>query len=123
MGAAPSPVVRHRHDHGVRAGLLEDPTLDPRGAIRNEVAPGVDVLPAHTSLEAVGVALAAIQGQTTRSISAADKRFGSFTSYPSFFSSATRYSSRASAFLPSFSKNSAYPTRIPTSHHRPMGAP
>jgi chromosome partitioning protein len=44
------------------AGLLEDPSLDPRGAIRAEVAPGVDVLPAHTALEAVGVALAAQGG-------------------------------------------------------------
>jgi chromosome partitioning protein len=60
LGRAFGVVAKGREDS--LAGLLEDPSLDPRGAIRAEVAPGVDVLPAHTALEAVGVALAAQGG-------------------------------------------------------------
>lgn len=44
------------------AGLLEDPDADPAGALRRDVAPGVDLLPAHPSLEVVGIALAAQGG-------------------------------------------------------------
>jgi chromosome partitioning protein len=65
LGRAFGVVAKGREDS--LAGLLEDPTLDPRGAIRSEVAPGVDVLPAHTSLEAAGVALAG-QGGLVSSI-------------------------------------------------------
>ncbi|MCW2622413.1 MAG: Cobyrinic acid ac-diamide synthase [Frankiales bacterium] len=42
--------------------LLADPALDPRDIIRRDVAPGVDLLPAHPSLEAVGIELAAQGG-------------------------------------------------------------
>jgi chromosome partitioning protein len=40
------------------AAVLGDPDADVRKVIRREVAPGVDLLPAHPSLEAVGVTLA-----------------------------------------------------------------
>src|SRR5687768_2991826 len=65
LGRAFGVVAKDREDS--LAGLLEDPSLDPRGAVRRDVAPGVDVLPAHPSLEAVGVALAA-QGGLTSSV-------------------------------------------------------
>lgn len=63
LGRAFGVVAKGRDDS--LAGLLEDPDLDPRGAIRSDVAPGVDLLPAHPSLEAVGVALAAQGGLVT----------------------------------------------------------
>jgi chromosome partitioning protein len=63
LGRAFGVVAKGREDS--LAGLLEDPTLDPRGAIRRDIAPGLDVLPAHPSLEAVGVALAAQGGLVT----------------------------------------------------------
>jgi chromosome partitioning protein len=63
LGRAFGVVAKGREDS--LAGLLEDPSLDPRGAIRSEVAPGVDVLPAHPSLEAAGVALAGQGGLVT----------------------------------------------------------
>ncbi len=47
--------------HDSLAGVLDpgcDEAVDVRNVIRREVAPGVDVLPAHPCLEAVGVALA-----------------------------------------------------------------
>jgi chromosome partitioning protein len=63
LGRAFGVVAKGREDS--LAGLLEDPDADPRGAVRAQVAPGVDVLPAHPSLEAVGVALAAQGGLVT----------------------------------------------------------
>ena len=63
LGRAFGVVAKGREDS--LAGLLEDPDADPRVAIRSQVAPGVDVLPAHPSLEAVGVALAAQGGLLT----------------------------------------------------------
>jgi chromosome partitioning protein len=63
LGRAFGVVAKSREDS--LAGLLEDPALDPRGAVRRDVAPGVDVLPAHPSLEAVGVGLAAQGGLVT----------------------------------------------------------
>jgi chromosome partitioning protein len=63
LGRAFGVVAKGREDS--LAGLLEDPSLDPRAAIRSEVAPGVDVLPAHPSLEAAGVALAGQGGLVT----------------------------------------------------------
>ena len=60
LGRAFGVVAKGRDDS--LAGLLEDPDADPRAAVRAEVAPGVDLLPAHPSLEAVGVALAAQGG-------------------------------------------------------------
>src|SRR3954451_8178414 len=63
LGRAFGVIAKGREDS--LAGLLEDPSIDPRGAIRRDVAPGLDVLPAHPSLEAVGVALAGQGGLTT----------------------------------------------------------
>ena len=60
LGRAFGVVAKGREDS--LAGLLEDVDADPRAAVRADVAPGVDVLPAHPSLEAVGVALAAQGG-------------------------------------------------------------
>ena len=47
------------------AGVLGEDAVDVRTVIRHDVAPGVDVLPAHPSLEAVGVALAQQGGLVT----------------------------------------------------------
>jgi chromosome partitioning protein len=65
LGRAFGVVAKGREDS--LAGLLEDPSLDPRAAVRTEVAPGLDLLPAHPSLEQVGTALAA-QGGITSSV-------------------------------------------------------
>lgn len=56
LGRAFGVVAKGREDS--LAGLLEDPSADARAAVRTDVAPGLDVLPAHPSLEAAGVALA-----------------------------------------------------------------
>ena len=50
LGRAFGVVAKGREDS--LAGLLEDPDADARAAVREQVAPGVDVLPAHPSLEA-----------------------------------------------------------------------
>ena len=63
LGRAFGVVAKGRDDS--LAGLLEDPEADARAAVRAEVAPGVDLLPAHPSLEAVGVSLAAQGGLLT----------------------------------------------------------
>ena len=47
------------------AGLLEDPNVDPREVVRLEVAPGLDLIPAHPSLESVGRLLASQGGIVT----------------------------------------------------------
>src|SRR4051794_39027466 len=47
------------------AAALADPAMDVRTAIRAEVAPGLDVLPAHPSLEGVAVTLAQQGGLVT----------------------------------------------------------
>ncbi len=65
LGRAFGVIAKGREDS--LAGLLEDASLDARSIIRTEVAPGLDVLPAHPSLEAVGVALAG-QGGLASSI-------------------------------------------------------
>ena len=65
LGRAFGVVAKGRDDS--LAGLLDDPSLDPRAVVRTEVAPGLDLLPAHPSLEQVGVALAG-QGGITSSI-------------------------------------------------------
>ncbi len=49
------------HDDSL-AGLLEHATADVRAVLRREVAPGLDLLPSHPTLEAVGVALASQGG-------------------------------------------------------------
>lgn len=56
-------VIADHHDS--LAGVLGDAGTDIREAIRSGVAPGVDLLPAHPSLEAVGVALAQQGGLVT----------------------------------------------------------
>ena len=47
------------------AGVLSDDKVDVRSAIRTDVAGGVDLLPAHPSLNGVGVALAQQGGLVT----------------------------------------------------------
>lgn len=60
LGRAFGVIAKGRDDS--LAGLLEDSSIDPRSALRSDVAPGLDLLPAHPSLEAVGVALASQGG-------------------------------------------------------------
>lgn len=63
LGRAFGVVAKSREDS--LAGLLEDPEADPRAVVRTAVAPGLDVLPAHPSLEQVGMTLAAQGGIVT----------------------------------------------------------
>ena len=63
LGRAFGVVAKGRDDS--LAGLLQDPDADPRSVVREGVAPGLDVLPAHVSLEAVGATLAAQGGIVT----------------------------------------------------------
>lgn len=63
LGRAFGVVAKDKDDS--LAGLLETPDLDPRGVVRRDVVPGLDVLPAHPSLEQVGVTLAAQGGIVT----------------------------------------------------------
>jgi chromosome partitioning protein len=68
LGRAFGVVAKGRDDS--LAGLLEacvlgDGDVDPRSVLRSDVAPGLDLLPAHPSLEAVGVALASQGGLLT----------------------------------------------------------
>ncbi len=57
LGRAYGVVATSRADS--LAGLLEDPEISVDDVLRRDVAPGVDLLPAHPSLEQVGVSLAA----------------------------------------------------------------
>jgi chromosome partitioning protein len=59
LGRAFGVVAKGKEDS--LAGLLECPDADPRAAVRSDVVPGLDLLPAHPSLEQVGVTLA-LQG-------------------------------------------------------------
>ena len=63
LGRAFGVVATSREDS--LAGLLEDAGADAFAVVRREVAPGLDLLPAHPSLETVGGALAAQGGLTT----------------------------------------------------------
>jgi len=63
LGRAFGVVAKSREDS--LAGLLEDPDADPHAVIRVGVAPGLDLLPSHPSLEQVGVTLAAQGGIVT----------------------------------------------------------
>lgn len=63
LGRAFGVVAKSKEDS--LAGLLENPDADPREVIRAEVAPGLDLLPAHPSLEHIGVTLAAQGGIVT----------------------------------------------------------
>ena len=56
LGRAFGVVAASREDS--LAGLLEDPDIDACRVVRRDVAPGLDLLPAHPALEAVGVTLA-----------------------------------------------------------------
>ena len=47
------------------AALLDDPSEEPRAVIRYDVAPGLDLIPAHPNLESVAVRLAADGGLIT----------------------------------------------------------
>jgi chromosome partitioning protein len=63
LGRAFGVVAKSKEDS--LAGLLEDPEADAAAVIRTEVAPGLDLLPAHPSLEQTGVTLAAQGGIVT----------------------------------------------------------
>ena len=63
LGRAFGVVAKSKDDS--LAGLLENPEADPREVVRTEVAPGLDLIPAHPSLETVGVTLAAQGGIVT----------------------------------------------------------
>jgi len=63
LGRAFGVVAKGRDDS--LSALLEDPAADPRTVVRQDVAPGLDLLPAHPSLEPVATQLAAMGGLTT----------------------------------------------------------
>ena len=63
LGRAFGVVAKSREDS--LAGLLESPDADPRAVVRSDVVPGLDLLPAHPSLDVVGVTLAAQGGIVT----------------------------------------------------------
>jgi chromosome partitioning protein len=63
LGRAFGAVAKGRYDS--LAALLEDPTEEARAMIRRDVAPGLDLLPAHPDLENVAVQLATAGGLTT----------------------------------------------------------
>jgi chromosome partitioning protein len=63
LGRAFGVVAKSKEDS--LAGLLERPDADPHAAIRKDVVPGLDLLPAHTSLDTIGVVLAAQGGIVT----------------------------------------------------------
>ena len=47
------------------AGLLADPTVEARSVVRQDVVPGLDLIPAHPALDPVSLQLAAAGGLTT----------------------------------------------------------
>jgi chromosome partitioning protein len=57
-------VVAKGYDDSL-ARCLDDPTTEARAVIRHEVAPGLDLLPAHPALEPVAVQLASAGGLLT----------------------------------------------------------
>jgi chromosome partitioning protein len=63
LGRAFGVVAKDKDDS--LAGLLECPDADPRAVVRRDVVPGLDLLPAHPSLEQVGTTLAAQGGIVT----------------------------------------------------------
>jgi chromosome partitioning protein len=63
LGRAFGVVAKGKDDS--LAGLLEVPDADVRAAVRQQVVPGLDLLPAHPALEQVGVMLAAQGGIVT----------------------------------------------------------
>src|SRR4051794_10242755 len=63
LGRAFGVVAKGRDDS--LAVLLDDPLVDPRSVVRHDVAPGLDLLPAHPALDPVAIQLAATGGLTT----------------------------------------------------------
>jgi chromosome partitioning protein len=63
LGRAFGVVAKGSHDS--LGGVLEDPSADPRAVVRHSVAPGVDLIPAHPSLDPIAHQLAATGGLTT----------------------------------------------------------
>src|SRR3954469_23344293 len=63
LGRAFGVVAKGRYDS--LAALVEDPTEEARGMIRFDVAPGLDLLPAHPSLETAAIHLPTTGGLTT----------------------------------------------------------
>jgi chromosome partitioning protein len=63
LGRAFGVVAKGRYDS--LAALVEDPTEEARGMIRFDVAPGLDLLPAHPSLETAAIQLATSGRLTT----------------------------------------------------------
>jgi chromosome partitioning protein len=63
LGRAFGVVAKGRDDS--LAALLDDSDAEARAIIRYEVAPGLDVLPAHPALDPVAVQLSSIGGLTT----------------------------------------------------------
>ncbi|MBC7677628.1 MAG: ParA family protein [Pseudorhodobacter sp.] len=63
LGRAFGVIAKGRADS--LAGLLEDPDADPREVVRLEVAPRLDLIPAHPGLESVGRLLASQGGIVT----------------------------------------------------------
>lgn len=63
LGRAFGVVAKGRYDS--LAGLLDDPTEEARAVIRHDVAPGLDLIPAHPMLETVAVQLSIAGGLTT----------------------------------------------------------
>ena len=63
LGRAFGVIAKTRDDS--LAALLEDPLADPRSVVRHDVAPGVDLLPAHPELETTAAYLASTGGLTT----------------------------------------------------------
>ncbi len=63
LGRAFGVIAKTREDS--LAALLEDPLADPRAVVRHDVAPGVDVLPAHPELETVAAQLTSTGGLIT----------------------------------------------------------
>src|SRR3712207_1010024 len=57
-------VVAKGYDDSL-AWCVEDPTADPRAVIRQDVAPGLDVLPSHPSLEGAAIQLTNSGGLVT----------------------------------------------------------
>jgi len=62
LGRAFGVVAKTREDS--LAALLEDPSAEPRAVLRRDVAPGLDLLPAHPAIEQIAVQLAAQGGLT-----------------------------------------------------------
>ena len=63
LGRAFGVVAKSREDS--LAALLDDPLGDVRAVVRHDVAPGVDLLPAHPELETAAARLAGSGGLTT----------------------------------------------------------